>query len=85
MRRAIRWTAAVAVATVAAALVTHEVLLHLITRSGSEAVGVALGPGTPWGDVALMGAFVAVRVGLILVAPGVVAAVVAGLVARRGG
>lgn len=78
--------AAIGVAAVAAiaALLLHEVLLRVIVGGGAEAVGVALGPGTPIEDVALMGGFVAIRVGLYLLGPGLVAAAVGALLARPG-
>ena len=79
MRRAKRGIVATVALALVAALITHEVLAHVIARSGSEAVGVALGPGTPLGEIVLMGGFVAARTGLYLLGPGVVAAVAVAL------
>ena len=65
------------------ALGLHELLLRLIAGSGSEAVGVALGPGTPVGDLALMGSFVLVRVCIYLLGPGLMAAWIVLALPRR--
>ncbi len=76
--------AALIVALVAAlALLLHEVLLRMIAGVGSEAVGVALGPGTPPEELALMGGFVLLRTGLYLLGPGAVAALASTLLLRR--
>lgn len=81
MRR-LAWVVA---AALAGALVVHEVLLRVIAGAGSEAVGVALGPGTPLEDVALMGSFVALRVGLCLLGPGLAVVLAVLLMPGRAG
>lgn len=71
-----RVAVAVVLSVVALAVAAHAALAAHIAGEGAEAVGVALGPGTPIEQLALMAGFVAVRVGLFLLAPGAIAALI---------
>ena len=86
MKRAGRWRGWGALALLALGVVAHAALLGQLTAAGSEAVGVALGPGTPAGQVALMLGFVGVRAALFLGGPALVVLAACGLAkeARAG-
>jgi hypothetical protein len=83
LSRAWRWIGALAAILLIALWVAHGLLLRAVAGGGGEAVGVALGPGTPPEQIALMLAFLGARMALFLGGPALAILALFGLLLRR--